>query len=207
MHLDGKPKRDRQHHSLSKNASRRGALNGPPRPATASPNVPPLNRRQATRHHCASVRMSWSSGAAGALTEASSNCGHQIPRVGRISLPGSTLERVRRPIARSIPRTGPGRSSTLERQRHRRCAVLRPAPDPRETTRYRGYPTQKILRLVPGVPNLGCPHSREPGVRNRHRCDCARPRLTTTAFGSLTAGRGHTSPDRPLASARVPVRP
>ena len=110
MPLDGKPKRDRQHHSLSKNSSRRVALNEPPRPAIASPNVPPLNRRQATRHHCASVRMSWSSGAAGALTEGSSNCGHQIPRVGRKSLPGSTLERVRRPIAGSILRTGPGRS-------------------------------------------------------------------------------------------------
>ena len=108
--LDGKPKRDRQHHSLSKNSSRRVVLNGPPRPATASPNVPPLNRRQATRHDCASVRMSWSSGAVGALTEGSSNCGHQIPRVGRKSLPGSTLERVRRPIAGSILRTGPERS-------------------------------------------------------------------------------------------------
>ena len=156
MHLDGKPKRDRQHHSLSKNASRRGALNGRPRPATASPNVPPLNRRQATRHHCASVRMSWSSGAAGALTEASSNCGHQIPRVGRKSLPGSTLERVRRPIAGSIPRTGPGRSSATATDRHHRSVVV-PAPDHRVPEKQSDIGNPRLRAASTPLPSSGTP--------------------------------------------------
>ena len=87
--------------------------------------------------------------------------------------------------------SGPERLSTLKRQRHRRCSVLRPVPRSPETTRYRGYPTPKDLRPLPSVPNLRCPHSRPPGVRNRHRCDGARPSLIAGAFGSLTAGRGH----------------
>ena len=65
-------------------------------------------------------------------------------------------------------------------------SFVRP-PGPRETTRNLGCPTPEDLRPLPGVPNFRCPRSpRPPSVRNRHRCDCTRPSLTTGAFGLLT---------------------